>query len=244
MIQGIYTATLGMTPLLDKQDQIANNLANINTTGFKQSGLFTKSYHKFLENDAHQPFADNSIKPDEVYLDYSEGPPHVTNQPLDLSVKGSGFFTLMTSDGVAYTRNGNFSVNSEGLLVTSNGSKVMAKDGYIKVDDEFPVTVTDKGEIVQDGEVKGVLKIVDFEKPYKMQRCGDSCFRPLLPNNSEKVSQGYVVRQGYLEGSNVSVVKNMVEMISANRNFEADQRALWAQDQSLDHAVNMVGKVQ
>ena len=244
MIQGIYTATMGMTPLMDKQDQIANNLANINTTGFKQSGLFMKSYQKFLENDSRQPFVNSEIKSDEVYLDYSEGPLKVTSIPLDMAIKGTGFFTVMTPDGVQYTRNGNFSIDSEGLIVTSDGSKVMAKDGYIKVDDRYPVTVTDKGEVVQDGEIKGVLKVVDFEKPYRLQRCGESRFRPLLPDNPEKTSQGYVVRQGYLEGSNVSVVKNMVEMISAYRNYEADQRALLAQDQTLDKAVNMVGKVQ
>lgn len=244
MIQGIYTATMGMTPLMDKQDQIANNLANINTTGFKQSGLFMKSYQKFLENDSRQPFVNSEIKSDEVYLDYSEGPLKVTSVPLDMAIKGSGFFTVMTPDGVQYTRNGNFSIDSEGLLVTSDGSKVMTKDGYIKVDERYPVTVTDKGEIVQDGKIMGVLKVVDFEKPYRLQRCGESRFRPVLPDNPEVSSQGYVVRQGYLEGSNVSVIKNMVAMISAYRNFEADQRAVLAQDQTLDKAVNVVGKVQ
>jgi flagellar basal-body rod protein FlgF len=243
MIQGIYTATMGMTPLMDKQDQIANNLANINTTGFKQSGLFMKSYQKFLENDSLQPFVNSEVKSDEVYLDYSEGPLKVTNIPLDMAIKGTGFFTVMTPDGVQYTRNGNFSIDSEGLLVTSDGSKVMTKDGYIKVDDRYPVTVTDKGEIVQDGKIMGVLKVVDFAKPYRLQRCGESRFRPVLPDNPEVSSQGYVVRQGYLEGSNVSVIKNMVAMISAYRNFEADQRAVLAQDQTLEKAVNIVGKV-
>lgn len=244
MIQGIYTATMGMTPLMDKQDQIANNLANINTTGFKQSGLFMKSYQKFLENDSRQPFVNSEIKSDEVYLDYSEGPLKVTGVPLDMAIKGSGFFTVMTPDGVQYSRNGNFSIDSEGQLVTSDGSKVMTKDGYITIDDRYPVTVTDKGEIVQDGKIMGVLKVVDFAKPYHLQRCGESRFRPVLPDNPEVSSQGYVVRQGYLEASNVSVVKNMVAMISAYRNFEADQRAVLAQDQTLDKAVNVVGKVQ
>lgn len=219
MIQGIYTASMGMTPLMDKQDQIANNLANSNTTGFKQSGVFTKSYNKFLENSAHEPFVNSEIKSDEVYIDFSEGPPQSTGAPLDMCLKGTGFFTIMTPDGVAYTRNGNFSIDSDGFIVTSNGSKVMSRDGYIKVDDQYPVSVNDKGEVIQDGEIKGVFKVVDFQKPYRLQRCGDSCFRPLLPDNPEKNSQGYVVRQGYLEGSNVSVIKNMVQMISRTTEF-------------------------
>ena len=243
MIQGLYTATMGMTPLLQKQDQIANNLANINTTGYKSSGLFMKTYQKYLANDLQQPFANREIKADEVYIDYSEGPMRQTKNPLDLFIKGSGFFTVMTSEGVQYTRNGNFSLSPEGLLITSDGSKVMGTDGYIRVERDIPVSISDKGEVIQRGERKGVLKIADFQKPYKMHRCGASRFRPLLPENPELQSPGFAIRQGYLEGSNVDIIKNMVEMISAYRNFEADQKALHAQDETLDKAVNQVGRL-
>jgi flagellar basal-body rod protein FlgF len=243
MIQGIYTASMGMTPLMDKQDQIANNLANINTTGFKQSGLFLKSYQKYLENDAHEPNVNSEIKPDEVYIDYSEGPMRQTNSPLDLCIKGSGFFSVMTSDGVQYTRNGNFSLDSEGLLVTSDGSKVLGKDGYIRVEKEYPVSVNEKGEVVQNGQVRGTLKIVDFNKPYKLLRCGESRFKPEQTTNAERVSDGFVVKEGYLEASNVNIIRSMVDMISTYRNYEADQRALLAQDETLNSAVNTVGKL-
>jgi flagellar basal-body rod protein FlgF len=244
MIQGIYTASMGMTPLMDKQEQIANNLANINTTGFKQSGLFLKAYQKNLENDLHQPNVNREIKADEVYIDYSEGAMRQTNAPLDCCIKGTGFFSVMTGDGIQYTRNGNFSLDPDGLLVTSDGSKVLGKDGYLRVEHEFPVSVNEKGEVVQDGQVRGVLKIVDFDKPYKLLRCGESRFRPEQPSGAERVSAGFVVKEGYLESSNVNVVRSMVEMISTYRNYEADQRALWAQDQTLDKAVNMVGRIQ
>jgi flagellar basal-body rod protein FlgF len=243
MIQGIYTASMGMTPLMDKQEQIANNLANINTTGYKQSGLFLKSYQKYLENDCHEPNVNREMKADEVYVDYSEGPMRQTNSPLDLCLKGSGFFGVMTSDGVQYTRNGNFSLDSEGLLVTSDGSKVLGKDGYIKVENQYPVSVNEKGEVVQDGQIRGILKVVDFDKPYKLLRCGESRFKPEQPASAERVSAGYVVKEGYLEASNVNVVRSMVDMITTYRNYEADQRALWAQDQTLDKAVNMVGRL-
>jgi flagellar basal-body rod protein FlgG len=243
MIQGIYTASMGMTPLLQKQDQIANNLSNINTTGYKQSGLFVKSYQKYLADDQLQPFVNREIKVDEVYVDYSEGPMKQTKNPLDMSIKGSGFFTAMTGDGVEYTRNGNFSLNSEGFIVTADGSKVMGTEGYIRVERNIPITISDRGEVLQNNMSMGFLKVVDFEKPYKMLRCGEGRFRPQLPNNPEVQSAGFVVRQGYLEASNVDMIKNMVAMISAYRNFEADQKALQAQDQTLDHAVNQVGRV-
>jgi flagellar basal-body rod protein FlgG len=243
MIQGIYTASMGMNPLLQKQDQIANNLANVNTTGFKQSNLFAKTYQKYLANDQRQPFATIEMKTDEVFIDYSEGEMRQTSSPLDLAIHGSGFFTVMTPDGVRYTRNGNLSINTEGLIVTSDGSKVMGNDGFIRVERDQPITITDKGEVLQKNETRGFLKIVDFKKPYSMVRSGDSRFRPLNPETPILPSPGFAVHQGFLEGSNVSVVKNMVEMIAAHRNFEADQKALHAQDETLEKAVNQVGKV-
>lgn len=243
MIQGIYTATMGMTTLLQKQDQIANNLANINTTGFKQSELFSKTYQKYLANDQKQPFASIEMKADEVYVDYSEGEMRQTNAPLDLSIHGSGFFTVMAQDGLRYTRNGNFSLSPEGFIVTYDGSKLMGTDGFIRVDRDIPITISDKGEVSQRGETKGFIKIADFKKPYKMVRTGDSGLKPLLPDNPEIKSPGFSVRQGYLEGSNVNLIKNMVEMIAAYRNFEADSKALQAQDQTLDKSVNQVGRI-
>ena len=244
MIQGIYTASRGMTPLLQQQDQIANNLANINTTGFKQSSLFVKSYHRFLVNDLQEPFAENEIKADEVYIDYREGPMKMTKAPLDCYLKGSGFFTIMTSDGIAYTRNGNFGLDPDGIIVTSDGSKVMGTEGFIRVERDLPVTITEDGEILQEEECKGVLKITDFEKPYNLRQCGEGRFSPLLPDNPERrPSSGFSIRQGYLEGSNVDMIRNMVRMIASYRNFEADQRALHAQDETLEKAVNQVGRV-
>jgi flagellar basal-body rod protein FlgG len=243
MIQGIYTASRGMTPLLQQQDQIANNLANINTTGFKQSGLFIKSYNKLVANELQQPFNNSDIKADQVYIDYREGPMKATKAPLDCFIKGRGFFAIMADDGMFYTRNGNFSLDPDGLLITSDGSKVMGTDGFIRVDREHSISITENGEVTQEGEIKGVLKVVDFKTPYAFQRNGESRFRTLLPDNEELQSAGYSIRQGYLEGSNVEMIRNMVQMISLYRNFEADQKALQAQDETLEKAVNQVGKV-
>ena len=243
MIQGIYIASRGMTPLMQQQDQIANNLANINTTGYKQSGLFIKSYHKYLANDLQEPFANRDIKADEVYIDYREGPMKLTKATLDLFIKGTGFFKIMTDEGVQYTRNGNFSLDKDGLIITSTGAKVMGTEGYIRVEDDEPIVISETGEIIQENVTRGVLKIVDFEKPYALQRCGNGCFRPLLPDAPEQKSAGYLIRQGYLEGSNVDMVRNMVQMISSYRTFEADQKALHAQDETLEKAVNQIGRV-
>jgi flagellar basal-body rod protein FlgG len=92
-------------------------------------------------------------------------------------------------------------------------------------------------------ELVGKLKIADFRKPYELTREGNSNFRPLLPDNPEIDSPGFAVLQGYLESSNVNVVKNMVDMITSYRVFEAEQKALIAQNETLDKAVNQVGRV-
>ncbi|MGB7570025.1 MAG: flagellar basal-body rod protein FlgF [Chitinivibrionales bacterium] len=245
MIQGIYTASQGMTSLADKQDQIANNLANIQTTGFKQSSLFTTTFQKCLANDQQQPFVNSEIRPDEVHVDYSEGNMIKTGSPMDVFIKGSGFLTIMTPDGIRYTRNGNLSLNAEGLIVTSDGSKVMGKNGFIRVDQDTggPVSINDYGEVIQDADVKGVLRVADFKKPYKLLREGNSYFKPQEPDNPVVESQGFAIKQGYLEGSNVNIIKNMVDMISAYRNFEADQKAVASQDETLQKAIEEVGKV-
>jgi flagellar basal-body rod protein FlgF len=244
MIQGIYLASMGMTPLMDKQDQIANNLANINTTGFKQGNTFVKAFQKYLTNDQRQPFANSEIKTDESYVDYSAGAMVKTDSRLDLYIQGNGFLTVMTPSGIRYTRNGNLSMDSEGFIVTGDGSKVMGKEGYIKIDKRYPVLISENGEILQEGMSKGMLRISDFTQPYKLLREGNSYFRPpSLEGSTVGLSTNFSIKQGYLEASNVNTIQNMVSMISTYRNFEADQKALYAQDETLDRAVNQVGKV-
>lgn len=244
MIQGLFTASTGMTALAQKQEQIANNLANLNTTAYKQSGLFTVAYQNMLKDDKDRVFANRDHKVDEVYIDYSEGTMRKTNNDLDLFIKGSGFFKVMTDDGVRYTRNGTFSLDKDGLLVTGDGSKVMGTEGFIRVEPNEKISISETGEVIQNGYSKGFIKIVDFEKPYELKRMGNSYYVPLTVEALELQSQGFLLRQGYLESSNVDMIRNMTMMISAHRNYEADQKALYAQDETLDKAVNQVATVR
>jgi flagellar basal-body rod protein FlgF len=244
MIQGIYLASQAMTPLMDKQDQIANNLANIHTTGYKQSGLFMKTFQKYLVDDENRPYVQNEIKPDEVYVDYKEGAMIKTDGAFDVFIKGSGFLTVLTPNGVRYTRNGNLSLNAERQLVTSDGSRVLGRNGFITIDEEKgPVSINEDGDVIQDNEIRDRLRISDFKKPYRLTREGAGYFKPQSLDNPVVSSQGYAIKQGFLEGSNVDLIANMVNMISSYRNFEADQKALQAQDETLDKAVNQVGRL-
>ncbi|MCL2220306.1 MAG: flagellar basal-body rod protein FlgF [Chitinispirillia bacterium] len=244
MIQGIYTASTSMAALAQKQEQIANNLANANSTGFKQSGLFTAAYQEYYKDDTDRVFANRDFKVDEVFIDFTEGTMRSTGNDLDMMIKGTGFFKIMADDGVRYTRNGNFSINDQGLLVMSDGSKVMGTEGFIRVEPNEKITITEMGEVIQSGYSKGFIKIVDFEKPYELRRCGNSRFAPINVEAVEHQSAGFVIRQGYLEGSNVDMIRNMVNMISAHRNYESSQKALHSQDETLDKAVNQVANIR
>ncbi len=243
MIQGIYLASMGMTPLIDKQDQIANNLANIQTTGFKQSGSFLKAYEKYLNNDQKQPFANAEIKTDQTYIDYSPGTMQKTDSPLDVYIQGNGFLTMMTASGIRYSRNGNLSIDSDGFIVSGDGAKVMGTQGYIKIDKKLPIQISETGEILQNGSSLGKLRIADFKKPYQMLREGNGYMRPSSIEGTVGEASNYSIKQGFLEASNVNVVQNMVNMIATYRNYEADQKAVNAQDETLEKAVDQVGKV-
>jgi flagellar basal-body rod protein FlgG len=245
MLQGLYLATQGMTTLMQKQDQISNNLANVNTTGYKQSNLFVESLSRHLVDNEQEPFVNRQIKADGVYTDYSEGQLRKTGNPLDCAIKGSGFFSVMTPDnGVAYTRNGNFSMNADGFLVTANGSRVLGENGYIRFTGKEDIDIREKGQVYQGDEQLDRLRIADFKKPYALIKTGANNFKPEDPAEKLIPSPGFALQQGYLEKSNVDMIRNMVDMIASFRNFEADQKALSAQDQTLDKAVNQVGRVQ
>ena len=243
MIQGIYTTSHGMIQLMEKQDQIANNLANVNTTGYKESNLFTKTYQKYLADSEQRPGVNREIKPDQTYINYAEGTMMKTDGALDCCVRGSGFFTILTPNGLGYTRNGNFSLDSQGYLVTNDGSRVMGEEGYIKLDTGKPVLFGNQGEVIQGTEKMGQLRITDFKKPYELLREGNGLFVPKGPEVATVKSTDFAVKQGFLEGSNVNIIRTMTQMIAAARSFDADQRAIVAQDETLEKAVNVVGKV-
>jgi len=245
MISAIQLAKQGMTVQIQKQDQITNNLANMNTTGFKGGSLHSVSFDEYLENSNGELRANRVIRADEAVVDYSEGALEETGNPLDVAIHGSGFFTTLGADGIRYTRDGSFTLDRDGFLSTSGGDRLFGQDGFIRVDDGLgPVSILDNGDVVQDHAVIDRLKISDFNKPYKMLRVGDNSFRPKLPNNPVKQSEGYTIRQGFLETSNVDPISMMTSMITANRTYETIAKALSSQDSTLDKAVNQVGRVQ
>jgi flagellar basal-body rod protein FlgG len=161
-----------------------------------------------------------------------------TGNKTDMTINGEGFFVLQTPQGIAYTKDGHFSVDTQGRLVNSQGNLVLGQNGAINVGtDDFDV---DKdGNIFVNGQNVDRLQVYFPSQPQALRKVGDNMFTGGGPNGGGQV----YVMQGKLEGSNVNPAKEMVEMIAAMRAYETSQRAIQAQDELLGKAVNEVGRV-
>jgi len=159
-----------------------------------------------------------------------------------LAIDGDGFFVVSTPEGEAYTRNGNFHIASDGALMTSDELPVLSDNGPIVVGEkEFEIGMD--GTITIDGEAFGRLMVVDFEKPYQLEKTAAGLFRTLPEANRIDTEYAYL-RQGYLEKSNIDIVREMVDMIASYRNYESDQKAIQILDESLSKTVNEIPRVR
>ncbi len=244
MVNGLYTASRGMMNILAKQDLMANNLANASTTGFKISQLATRSDVKIDRNDEFQLHQDEKQTLNEEYTQFTQGSFLQTEHSFDAAIAGPGFFNVQTPEGTAYTRNGSFTLNLDKQLVTLNGRRVLDDLGQpIRIDGRSVAIQTDGGIFV-DGEQVGKMGISEFQDKRQLIGKGDGLYRNLDPvKNPPQPSSTSELKQGFLESSNVDTVGAMVAMIALHRNYEADQKVVTSIDQTLNKAVNDVGRV-
>lgn len=167
-----------------------------------------------------------------------------TDNKLDLAIKGDAMFVIMTPQGIRYTRDGNFSLDSDGMLVTQSGFPVMGQRGEINLNGK-DVHVDQNGIMYSDKVEIDALRLATFTKEDPLRKQGDNLFYLLggEPLPEDDMSGEISVRQGYLESSNVNVVREMVDMITSYRAYEASQKAVQAQDQTLSKSVNDVGQI-
>jgi flagellar basal-body rod protein FlgG len=238
-------------------DVISNNMANADSVGYKDERVTSQAFDQVLSikiRDGSQAYHNESIgqlslgvKIGEVYTDYSQGSVRQTNGTYDMALSGSGFFTVNVVDKsgnthTCYTRDGQFTLTKEGLLVDSEGNAVQGEGGDIYIDTSAKsVTISRTGQIVADGKEVDTLKIVDFEDYNYLEKYGDTMYEA-LSGATEKDATAEVL-QGYTEQSNVQVVKEMVDMITVTRAYEANQKVIRSYDSMLDKAVNQVGKL-
>jgi len=244
MIRGLYISASGMSTQLKRQEVISNNLANIDTPGFKKDSLVSSSFSNILvsrlddpqDRDLRPSLGNFSLEsfPQEVFTDFSQGKLIYTGRDLDFSLQGKGFFVVDTPWGRRYTRAGDFVVSPQGILITTEGYPVLGENGPMEVG-EKEFYFTQQGELVVEKEIVNKFLVVDI--PYKeLSKEGDTLFK--AREDVVNPLSSYTLLQGFLESSNVNVVKEMVDMISGLRLYEANQRAILMQDGSLDRLIN------
>jgi flagellar basal-body rod protein FlgG len=164
-----------------------------------------------------------------------------TGNPFDLALEGDGFFCIKTEQGTQYTRNGNFSLDQDGMLVTMDGLPVLGEGGPINIEgDTFTVGV--KGNISVDGNLVDTIKIVGFEKPDALEKTENSLFAIADKNEVESKAENTGVSQGFIELSNVNAIRMMTEMIEVLRGYESYQKAIKTADEANAKAINDVGR--
>jgi len=276
MLRGIYTGASGMIAQDARMDTIANNLANVDQTGYKKDLTLFKAFPDMLIRRINDdglgitPAGSYDTMPlvgklgtgvevNEVYTQFDQGSLQRTENNFDIALEGRGFLTVMTERGERYTRNGALTINQDGVLVTHNGNPVLGENGVIRVQQNNFI-INERGEVLvngalsldprdvvsmannawEDAIVIDRLKLADFENIRELKKEGDSLYRetefsgpPLPPENLKVI-------QGFLEKSNVSAVREMVDMIEVQRAYEANQKTIHTHDQTLGKLINEI----
>ncbi|MBP9490708.1 MAG: flagellar basal-body rod protein FlgG [Aliarcobacter sp.] len=255
MIRGLYTAATGMNSMQHQIDVTSNNIANVNTTGFKQDRAeFQDLMYETLNYTAGQT-TQTTINPTGIDVglgvrisgiqkNFTEGDLKLTSNPLDLAIEGKGFFQITLPSGeTAYSRNGAFKLNNEGSIVNGNGyplaPEIVVPDNVtnLSIGKDGIVTATDPqtGDVVDLGQIT----IADFINPAGLIPLGESLFMvsdasgDVLEGNPTEEQFGSI-QQGMIELSNVKLVNEMVDLITAQRAYEANSKAITTTDSMLD----------
>jgi flagellar basal body rod protein FlgG len=232
MIRGFYTALSGIVSSMTRQAVVADNIANTNTVGFKQSRTSQDDFELQIMNSQGPELGElgTGAIPTGLTLDTSQGPLQETNNQTDMAVEGDGLFVVRTGGGVAYTRAGDFQVDATGTLVTEQGYQVLDTAGHtIQPGQTF--TVGSDGTIVETGQR---IALVAWP-PGGVTRLGQNLYSAggaLTPATGS-------IRQRMLEGSNTDMALAMTDLISLERNFQMSSRALSLQDGSIGDAVQL-----
>jgi flagellar basal-body rod protein FlgG len=238
-------------------DVLANNLANVNTAGFKADDVAFQVTHatemtpgeapdEAADGSATERFPDPNDLPSAIkltgYTDFSAGPSRRTGNPLDIALQGNGFFCIGTPGGIQYTRQGNFTLDQEGSLVTSDGHPVLGEGGSITIEGG-QVDIDDQGVVTVDGNEIDRLRIVTFSSPNGLTKVGSSLFSTAGSGQAPQSAANVSVKQGYLENANVNAIRTMTDMIAEMRMVEAYQKIVQTADRTSSNAVNTLGTI-
>ena len=237
-------------------DVTTNNLANADTSGYRKRVSTNAEFsaymdrHEKVSEDAETkimtapPFTMNwkgrqtigtlalaTVYSEDV-TDVRPGVVKTTDDPLELAIDGDGFFAVQDSRGnIFYTRAGNFTLDSEGVIITHNGMTLQGEGGGIEVGQATSVAVTRTGQVVADGEAVGAIPLYTFQNPTYLRQAGQNLLQPTRQSGDPEAVENARLISAALEQSNVSVVEEMVRMTEAQRAYEAASKALMTHDE-------------
>ena len=240
-------------------DIMTNNLANASTVGYKKEGSTSQSFNDVLtvkikdqsvgmRNVQRIGIKNPGVKIGENYTDYSQGSFRITDNTYDLALAGDGFFAIEFTNKAGetdtkYTRAGQFTLNKDGYLVTEEGDYVLdTQNRRIRLNTLIDSKITDDGTIYQNDQAVARIQVTDFEDYDYLEKYGETYYQPI--EGARTTAANAQVKSGYLEMANVQVVSEMVNLISITRAYESNQKVVQTIDDTLDVAVNQIGRVQ
>lgn len=246
MIRGLYTAVSGMITQEAKQDVVTNNLANVNTIGFKVDNLATKSFNEVLLSNRDKIVNGKNIKVnlgtinfgskiDEVATSFTQGTLDSTDKETDFAINGRGFFVVERNNGINteryYTRDGHFHVNFQGFLVNDSGDNVVGINTTTGAEQPINLNVNSLDQFN--------MMLVDFQDYNSLTKIGDNAYS----STGQQIPANGDIKQYSLEKSNVNITREMIEMMTVMRTFETNQKIIQSLDETLGKAANEIGRV-
>lgn len=226
MDSGYYAAFTGLISRMDALDVVANNLANVSTTGFRGQHEF---YQAVTANAGRDAMSALNVAINDYgvlggsNIDFQQGSLQATGNGLDLGIRGTAFFAVQSPRGVRYTRNGSFHENTAGQIVTQDGDPVLGADGPIQVP-QGTVEVASDGTVSVAGMVSGQVRLADFAPDAGLVPEGNTNF--IAPAGAEKPATNSSIEPGMLESPNLSAVKETVTLMVLQRHAEMLERTL------------------
>lgn len=267
--KGIFAALSGAMAQSQRLDTIANNIANVNTPGFKRDEQIFK---EFLTANERPPdviqvpkvpgslesFYDmqggdlSYVDSAGTYTEFTQGRLQGTSGALDVAIDGNGFFEVMTPGGLRMTRFGSFTIDGNGQLVNKDGFPVMLEaaagadpsERVARITGEQTISIAENGQVFEGENLLGRISVVDVADKDTLQKIGQNLF-DFKKNAAPETTpvQNISLKQGFLELSNVNIVKEMTDMITATRTFETAQKAIKAYDAMSDKISNVIPKL-
>jgi len=251
MIRGLYTAGTGMMLQRRRMEVVTNNIVNVETAGFRKEFLVSQSLDERMVYRIND-MPGHSLQPvgplrlgtqiDQKYIDFRDGLLENTDRSTDLALLGNAFFAVQTEAGERYTRNGAFFIDSAGMLADASGNLLLSTEGtpINVVGPNF--RVDQSGNVFTEDGLIATIRVVSFEDNVaSLRKQGDSLFFSLVEPLDEPGE--FRVAQGFLEGSNVEIAREMMDMLTIFRAYETNQRILTMIDETVGMAATQIGRL-